>query len=131
MSCSIEKRNLRMNTILFDGICNLCNGTVLFLKRKDKRCLFRFVSLQSETGKYLLEKFNISGTTMDTLIYIRDKECLQKSTAIIQILYDLGGRWKVFYIFHFIPTRIRDAVYKIISRHRYKLFGKRISCTKG
>ena len=79
-----------MNIILFDGICNLCNGTVSFIVKRDKRKLFRFVSLQSEAGKTLLDRYAVESSNK-TLYYFRKGDCYSKSTAILYILKDLGG----------------------------------------
>lgn len=118
----------RMNIILFDGICNLCNSTVLFIIKRDHKEIFKFASLQSETGQGLLQRFHMPTHKMDTLFYIRGNICLQKSTAVIFILCDLGGLWKIFYLFKFIPTCIRDAIYQALANSRYRLFGKKADC---
>lgn len=117
-----------MNIILFDGICNLCNSTVSFIIRWDNKALFRFASLQSEKGKALLLKYNIVEDQESTLIYLRNGECLKRSTAILYILKDLGGIWKCFYPLTYLPNRLRDTVYTFVSRNRYRLFGKRDKC---
>lgn len=117
-----------MNIILFDGICNLCSGIVLFIIKRDKKALFRFAALQSEAGQSILKKFSVSSERTDTIYYIRDTECFQKSTAILNILKDLRGGWNCLYPLIYIPINLRDALYLLISRHRYKLFGKRQSC---
>lgn len=117
-----------MNIILFDGICNLCNSMVLFIIKRDGSAVFRFASQQSETGQRLLQRFHLPAHKMDTLFYIRGERCLQKSTAVLFILYDLGGIWKLFYVFKFIPTCIRDTIYQVIAHSRYKLFGKKTIC---
>lgn len=117
-----------LNLILFDGICNLCNSTVLFIIKRDHKEIFRFASLQSETGQGLLQRFHMPTHKMDTLFYIRGNIGLQKSTAVIFILYDLGGFWKIFYLFKFIPVCIRDTIYQALANSRYKLFGKKAVC---
>lgn len=117
-----------MNVILFDGICNLCNGIVLFIIKRDKKALFRFAALQSEVAQSLLKKYSVSNKQTDTIYYIRDTECLQKSTAILYILKDLSGAWKCLYPLIYIPKSLRDGLYLFVSRYRYRLFGKRQSC---
>lgn len=116
-----------MNIILFDGICNLCNGVVVFLIKRDKKALFRFAAIQSGTGQLLLERYNIKNKNT-TLYYFRDGVCFIKSTAILHILRDLGGGWKFFYPLIVIPPCLRDAVYLFISRNRYRWFGKKNEC---
>ncbi len=117
-----------MNIILFDGICNLCNSTVSFIIRWDSKAHFRFAALQSKKGKYLLLKYNITQEQESTLFYLRNGECLKRSTAILYILKDLGGIWKCFYPLIYLPNRLRDAIYTFVSQNRYRLFGKRDRC---
>lgn len=117
-----------MNIIVFDGICNLCSGIVLFIIKRDKKALFRFAALQSEAGQSILKKFSVFSEQTDTIYYIRDTEYFQKSTAILYILKDLGGGWNCLYPLIYIPMSLRDMLYLLISRYRYKLFGKRQSC---
>ena len=96
-----------MNIILFDGICNLCNGTVSFIVKRDKRKLFRFVSLQSEAGKTLLDRYAVESNNK-TLYYFRKGDCYSKSTAILYILKDLGGFWQCFYPLILITVKVRQ-----------------------
>lgn len=114
--------------IIFDGICNLCCGWVQFLIREDKKEFFKFASLQSECAEGVLKPFGIVAKNSDTLIYIRGENCLQESTAVLEILTDLGGIWKLFGVFKLIPKTIRDQFYRIIASLRYKVFGKRENC---
>lgn len=117
-----------MNIILFDGICNLCNGVVLFIIRRDKKALFRFAPMQSLVGKSLMKQYGIRDESNSTLYYIREDKYFRKSAAMIYILRDLGGIWRYFYPLIFIPPCIRDLIYLFISRNRYRLFGKRQTC---
>lgn len=122
-------RNInKMNIILFDGICNLCNKVILFIIKRDKKALFRFAAIQSNAGQALIKRYAVQNNQNSTIYYIRDNKCFQRSTAILHILKDLGGIWKCFYLFILIPTCIRDIIYLSISRNRYKLFGKRREC---
>ena len=114
--------------ILFDGICNLCTGWVLFLIRWDKKNKFRFASLQSESGRSRLIVGGLPVDAMDTVIYIREEQYFYESTAVLEILNDLGGIWKMMNIFRLIPKKIRDTIYRYIARNRYRIFGKRSSC---
>lgn len=117
-----------MNIILFDGVCNLCNGVVRFIIAKDKSRLFRFAAIQSPVGQSMIDQYAARDKPTVTIYYIRDGNCFQKSTAILYILKDLGGVWRCFYPLIFIPSFIRDAMYLLLSRNRYRLFGKRESC---
>ena len=114
--------------VLFDGICNLCNGLVLFIKKRDKRNRFRFVTLQSEEGRGMLLEAGLPETDSDTAIYKKDGQFYLRSSAVLHILKDLGGTWKILYVFIIIPPFIRDFFYRLIAHNRYRLFGKRESC---
>lgn len=114
--------------LLFDGICNLCNGLVQFIIKRDPKVKFRFAALQSKTGQALLMQMKLPTDHFDSIVYIRDGKCLFKSSAILHVINDLGGAWKLFYVFIIIPPFMRDFIYSIIARTRYKIFGKRETC---
>lgn len=117
-----------MKVILFDGICNLCSGTVLFIIRRDKKALFRFAALQSGAGQSLLKKHHLINEQNETIYYLCDNSCYSESTAVLHILRDLGRGWQLLYAFILIPACIRDTAYRLISRNRYRLFGKKEAC---
>lgn len=121
-----------MNTnnpiILFDGVCNLCNRFIQFIIKRDPNARFKFASIQSESGQFILHKLNQSKSSFDSIIYIKENKYFVKSSAGLQILKDLGGPWQVFYVFILIPQFIRDPIYNFIAKKRYKLFGKRDTC---
>lgn len=114
--------------IFFDGICNLCNSSVNFIIKRDKRNKFKFAAFQSDIGKKLLEKHNYSNKNFDTLVLLKDNTIHTKSTAALLISKELNSFWKLFYIFIIIPKFLRDYVYLYISLNRYKWFGKKDSC---
>lgn len=118
-----------MNLILFDGLCNLCNRSVLFVIKRDKQAFFRYASIQSEVGQNILNHLSIDPKKTDTIVYVKGDKYYLQSSAILNILKDLGGVWRLFYAFIIIPRFIRDLVYRIIAKWRYKIFGKRESCT--
>ncbi|MGF2615938.1 thiol-disulfide oxidoreductase DCC family protein [Rossellomorea vietnamensis] len=113
--------------ILFDGVCNLCNNTVQFIIKRDDRAYFKFASLQSDAGKVVIEKFQIN-PKIDSIILIEQNKFYVKSEAALRVSKNLGGFWKVFFVFMVIPKKIRDKVYDFIAQNRYKWFGKRDSC---
>lgn len=114
--------------ILFDGVCNLCCSWVNVLIKLDKAEKFTFASLQSEKAKGILEQLNIKIVKTETIVYIKENTFWLESSAILEILNDLGGIGKVFIIFRFIPKSLRDSQYRYIARNRYKFFGKRNIC---
>lgn len=114
--------------IVFDGVCNFCNFWVNFLLERDRKNTFLFTALQSDAAKSLLKKYNRSTDDIDTFMLITDKGCFDRSTAGLLVAKELGGIWKLFYVFIVIPKFIRDPVYNLIARNRYKFFGKNESC---
>jgi predicted DCC family thiol-disulfide oxidoreductase YuxK len=114
--------------LLYDGVCYLCNGLVRFTIRWDRKKKINFASLQSDTGKAYLKALSLPTDDLNTLVYIRAGEHFIRSTAVLEILKDLGGFWRSFYIFILIPKCLRDPVYRLVARLRYRIFGKRDSC---
>jgi Uncharacterized protein conserved in bacteria len=116
------------NILLFDGFCNLCSRLANFIILRDKKAKFLFLSLQSASGQSLLKKFGLPTDDFDSIVYVSNDKYFLKSTAILYILKELGGIWKLFFIFIIVPNFIRDFIYKIIAKTRYKIFGRHDSC---
>ena len=114
--------------ILFDGICNLCCGWVQFLIRHDKKSKFRFASIQSAIGQSMLHSVGISNKMPESVVYLKESQYFRESTAVLEILIDMGGIWKIFSVFKLIPNMIRDGIYRFIARKRNSYFGKRATC---
>lgn len=115
--------------ILFDGICNLCNTSVLYVIKHDKANRFMFAPLQSEAGKQIIEKFNIDSSQTDSiLLYSKDKGLSIKSSAALKIAKHLGFPRNLMAVFFIIPTFIRNWVYDFVARNRYKWYGKKDAC---
>jgi predicted DCC family thiol-disulfide oxidoreductase YuxK len=113
--------------IFFDGVCNLCNGSVQFVIKKDKAARFRFASLQSAAGQEILQHFKLSQDNFNSFILFEDGQLYTRSTAALRVFSQLKG-WKWTGALQWIPLFIRDGVYKIIARNRYRWFGKQESC---
>jgi len=113
--------------ILFDGVCNLCNGTVDFLMRHDYKKQFRFASIQSEAAQLLFRKFQIPAET-DSVILIKSNQVYFESDAGIEIAGMLHFPWKIGVIFRIVPKKMRDNIYRWIAKNRYRWFGKRDIC---
>ncbi|TVZ51710.1 thiol-disulfide oxidoreductase DCC family protein [Dokdonia sp. Hel_I_53] len=114
--------------ILFDGVCNLCNGAITFVIQRDKADLFRYAPLQSDIGKELALKHEIDQDNVDSIILIANGSAFTKSTAALKIAKHLKGGWPLLSIFLIIPKFIRDGVYDFIARNRYRWFGKMNAC---
>ncbi|PCI00313.1 MAG: hypothetical protein COB81_09140 [Flavobacteriaceae bacterium] len=122
------KKSKNNHIILFDGVCNLCNSAVLFLLKRDKKAVFSFASLQSETAVQLLKKHNYTNQNLQSIVYISHGTLYAQSTAALRISQQLSGGWKYCYYLIFVPKKIRDAVYTYIANHRYQWFGKKEQC---
>lgn len=123
--------NLIINTgksiILFDGVCNLCNGFVKFVIQRDRKARFIFGSLQSESAQHLLIKLNYKNEKLASVVLIENKKIYTQSTAVLRIIKYLHG-WNWLYIFIIVPTLIRDLIYRLIATYRYNIFGKQDTC---
>ncbi len=114
--------------ILFDGVCNFCNFWVNFVIDHDSKNLFLFAALQSKSGQEILNRFNLSTTDFDTFILVEGNEYSTKSDAVLKIAANLKGISRILVIGKILPKFIRDLMYDLIAKNRYKLFGKRESC---
>lgn len=115
-----------MKTIFFDGVCGLCNGFINFIIKIDKRQVFTFSPLQSEFAKKHIPEQHIKDLT--SVIYLKDGQQFSKSKAVIEILCDIGGPWKLAAIGRSIPSAIQNKAYDLVAANRYKLFGKKETC---
>lgn len=113
--------------ILFDGVCNLCNGSVQFIIKRDKEAKFRFASLQSEAGRKILEQFHLPLDTFNSFVLYQDDKIYTRSTAALRVFSQLKG-WKWVGALSYVPRFIRDGVYNLIARNRYRWFGKKDVC---
>lgn len=114
--------------ILFDGVCNLCNGRVKFVIKHDKKQRFHFAALQSEAGKNLLQQYHVSDNNLQSFVFIEKGKAYTQSTAALRVCKYLDGFYKIFYGFLIVPAFIRNAVYRVIANNRYKWFGKQETC---
>jgi predicted DCC family thiol-disulfide oxidoreductase YuxK len=110
--------------VLFDGVCNLCNGMVRFVLARDPRGTFRFASLQSAAARRLLA----GAVPPETIVLIEAGKTYTKSCAALRIARGLRFPWPLLYGFVAVPRPLRDLVYDWVARHRYAWFGKRESC---
>lgn len=114
--------------ILFDGVCNFCDGAVNFVLKHDKKKTFRFAPLQSEAGQKLLQQHNLSTKDFDSFVLIDNGKVYKKSSASLQVMKKLPWYWKEVQIFWIVPAFIRNAIYDFVAKHRYKWFGKKDQC---
>ena len=114
--------------ILFDGVCNLCNASVNFVIDRDPGGHFVFSSLQSEAARPLLQRHRLAQNALDSIILIETDRAYTHSTAALRIARRLKGPWPLLYAFIVVPRPVRDAVYRVIARNRYRWFGKSETC---
>lgn len=115
--------------ILFDGVCNLCNGAIQFIIKHDKNDMFRYAPLQSEIGEQLITERASDTSKVDSIVLIEPGVAyFTKSDAALRIAQGFGGLWKAMVIFTWIPRGLRDAIYDLIAKNRYKWFGRKDAC---
>ncbi len=114
--------------VLFDGVCNLCNGSVQFLLRRDRRRRFRFAALQSAAGRALLEQYGLSTQTLETIVVLEGGQARVRSDAALHLARRLPWPWPALAVFRILPRPLRDALYSFVARHRYRWFGRTESC---
>ncbi len=114
--------------ILFDGICNLCNSSIIFVIKHDSKELFRFAPLQSDIGQTLIKKHKIDPSKVDSIILVDQEKVHIKSSAALRIARHLSGGYSFLSIFLIFPAFLRNVIYDYIARNRYKWYGKKESC---
>jgi len=114
--------------LLFDGVCNLCNGTVQWVIEHDPGAKFRFASLQSETGQQLLQAHHLPTGELNTVVLVDGGKAYTRSDVPLRIVGKLGGLWPILQAFYIVPKPLRNAVYDWIARNRYRWFGKKEAC---
>jgi predicted DCC family thiol-disulfide oxidoreductase YuxK len=118
-------------TLIFDGVCNLCNGAVQWVIRHDPRAVFRFAALQSEAGQALLAGHALPLSprqSIASVVLVDGERVWFRSDAALEVLCRLGGVWGVLRFLRLVPRPIRDAIYDWVARHRYNWFGRRDEC---
>ncbi len=114
--------------VIFDGVCNFCDRSVRFLMNRDPGGRFRFASNQSEAGSALLRAHGIDPASVDSVYLVEGDRIWKKSAAALEITRRMPGLWKLLYGFVIVPRPIRDWVYDLIARNRYRMFGRSESC---
>jgi predicted DCC family thiol-disulfide oxidoreductase YuxK len=114
--------------LLFDGICNLCNKLVFFIIHQDKKAKIRFSPLQSPEASSLLLRRGLSAASINSMVFIDGDKYFLKSSAVLHLLKIIGGGWSLVYGFIILPEFIRDFFYDVISKSRYRIFGRSDKC---
>ena len=116
------------SVIVFDGVCNLCNGFVQFVIARDPAARFRFAPLQSEAGRRVLESAGAVEPLPDAVALVESGRAFVRSTAALRIVRRLRAPWPLAYAFIVVPRPLRDWLYDVVARHRYRWFGTRDDC---
>jgi predicted DCC family thiol-disulfide oxidoreductase YuxK len=114
--------------ILFDGLCALCSRSARFVLEHDRRGRFQLAAMQSEVGAALCQRFGVDAIDPATMLLIEDGRALRMSDAVFGICRGLGWPWRALGLFRVVPRPLRDAVYRLVARNRYRLFGRRETC---
>lgn len=114
--------------LLFDGVCNLCDASVQWVLKRDRKAQFRFAALQSGIGRQLLAEHGMNPDAFDSVVLIDGDRVFTRSDAALEILRRLGGFWACWSVFQWIPRPLRDAVYNWVARNRYRWFGREDAC---
>lgn len=114
--------------ILFDGVCNFCNGAVNFTIKRDKKATIKFAALQSETGGQLVQQYGFPADDMRSFLFIENGKAYNRSTAALRVCRHLKWLWPLCYGFIIVPAFIRNGIYDWIAKNRYKWFGERQEC---
>lgn len=121
-------KNVNKKIVLFDGVCNLCSNSVQFILKRDKKNQFLFGSLQGKAGQEYLAKFNLPANTFNSFMLVEGDTLYTRSAAALRMLKYVGGGWSLLYAFIIVPKFIRDGVYNLVAKNRYKWFGKKEAC---
>jgi predicted DCC family thiol-disulfide oxidoreductase YuxK len=119
--------------VLYDGVCGLCDRLVQFILRRDRRDRFRFAPLQGAFAARLLERHRRATGDLSTLYVVIDaggprERLVWKSRAILRILGEIGGAWRLATVLGLLPTRLLDTAYDVVASNRYRLFGRYETC---
>ena len=112
--------------VFFDGVCNLCQGSVRYLIKHDKKGVLKFASLQGNYAKDFVIETEIQ--SMQSILFFDGKMLYKKSTAVLKLSRFLGGRHQVLLLGYILPRFVRDWLYNIVAKNRYRWFGKKDQC---
>lgn len=116
--------------VVFDAHCLLCNGWVQFLLRHDTAAQLRFASIQGQTGRALLARAGLQVEGLQTLLVVDGERVWQHTAAIFRVLHALGWPWRLAWAAWLVPAPVRDPLYRLVARHRYRWFGRSEVCIR-
>lgn len=122
------KETSAARVVVFDGVCNLCSSTARFIIRHDHEARFRLAVAQSAKGRALLAESGVDPDRLETFVLRKDGRIYVRSDAALEIARELGWPWRTFVILRIIPRTLRDGMYDVIARNRYRWFGRKDEC---
>ncbi|HZG09280.1 MAG TPA: thiol-disulfide oxidoreductase DCC family protein [Allosphingosinicella sp.] len=114
--------------VLFDAECVLCSANAQFILKHDKAGRFHLAAMQGEVGKALFRRHGLDPADPTSILVIEGKRARKDSDAVLAIYEGLGFPWRLASLLRVVPRFARDSVYRLVARHRYRMFGKRASC---
>lgn len=114
--------------LLFDGVCNLCSGLIRFILTRERDTDIQFVSLQSEKARTIFKEYNIGDHELDSIVFIENGKVFDRSDAVLKVIKHLRNPWRLLSIFIIVPSFIRNEIYSLIAKNRYRIFGKMDNC---
>lgn len=114
--------------VLFDGVCRFCDASVNFIIDHDAAGRIRFAALQSEAGQALLRRFGLDARDLDTVVVVQGDHCATRSTAALWVAWHLDGIWRFAAALLLMPAFLRDPLYELLARNRYRWFGRLDAC---
>lgn len=127
-SARIRPLSFNHGVLLFDGVCNLCNGFINFIIDNDPDAYFRFGTLQREPARSFLWSAGYDPDVLDSVVLVEDGTVYRRSDAALRVMQSLGFPWALLAAFQAVPRPLRDVVYRWIASNRYDWFGKRAQC---
>ncbi len=116
------------HVVVFDGLCNLCSGGVRFILAHEPDHVIRFAAAQSPSGQALLRKHGFDPRDLATFVFIEDGVVHVRSDAALEVARHLRLPWRMLRVLRLVPRRLRDSIYDLVARKRYRWFGKRETC---
>jgi predicted DCC family thiol-disulfide oxidoreductase YuxK len=114
--------------VLFDAECVLCSANAQFILRHDHRRRFRLASMQGAVGADLFRQHGLDPADPTSILVVEGGQARKDSDAVIRIFEGLGMPWSLVRAFRIVPASLRDPIYRLVARNRYRIFGKRETC---
>ena len=114
--------------VVFDGQCLVCNGSVQFLLRHDSKRALRFAAIQTEAGRALVLAAGLRVDSLETFLFVDGDRAWRQTAALFRVCHALGGFWRLAWIGWIVPAPLRDALYGLVARNRFRFFPRQEVC---